>query len=108
MTIVDAACEQMGRLGDVRVEAVHLRLGSLAGVVRDALLFSFDAATEGTPLAGARLEIEDVPVSVWCGVCSAEQPLESLACRRCPVCGSATPTVVRGEELELIGLEVAG
>jgi hydrogenase nickel incorporation protein HypA/HybF len=106
LSLVDVACEEMSRLGAVRVNAVHLRLGPLSGVARDALLFSFDAAAAGTTLEGARLEIQDVPVTIWCSVCAAERSLVAVACRRCPVCHTAAREVVRGEELELIGLEV--
>jgi hydrogenase nickel incorporation protein HypA/HybF len=41
------------------VEIVHLKLGALAGVVKDALLFSWDLACADTPIAGSRLAIED-------------------------------------------------
>lgn len=106
VSLIDLACEELSRLGDVRVDAVHLRLGPLSGVVKDALLFSFETATVGTPLYGARLQIEEVPVTVWCGACFAERVLDTPVRRRCPVCNAATPDIVRGEELELIGLEV--
>jgi hydrogenase nickel incorporation protein HypA/HybF len=106
LSLVDVACEELSRLGLVRVDAVHVRVGALSGVVRDALLFSFEAAAEGTTLAGARLQIEDVPVTIWCRVCAAERSLASAAYRRCPICSTVAPDVLRGEELELVGLEV--
>jgi hydrogenase nickel incorporation protein HypA/HybF len=56
-SIVDIACEEAGRYGG-RVEVVHLKLGALSGVVREALEFSWDLACDQTPVAGARLEIE--------------------------------------------------
>jgi hydrogenase nickel incorporation protein HypA/HybF len=55
--IVEIASEEAARRG-CRVEAVHLKLGALAGVVRQALEFSWEIACEETPVAGARLEIE--------------------------------------------------
>jgi hydrogenase nickel incorporation protein HypA/HybF len=61
MSIADAASEEALRYPGTRVCAVHLRLGDLAGVVREALQFSWDASCAGTPLAGARLVIENVP-----------------------------------------------
>ncbi len=60
MSIADAAAEEALRHVGSRVCAVHLRLGDLSGVVKDALLFSWEASCEGTPLAGARLVIEEV------------------------------------------------
>jgi hydrogenase nickel incorporation protein HypA/HybF len=106
VSLIEAAAEEAERLGGVRVEALHLRLGPLSGVVREALLFSFDLAAEGTAIQGARLEIEEVPVVVFCPVCSEEQPLPSIQDFRCPVCGTPTPEVVRGRELELATMEV--
>jgi hydrogenase nickel incorporation protein HypA/HybF len=105
--LIEAATTALERLGSVQVIAVHLKLGPLSGVVKESLIFSFDAAATGTPLEGARLHVEDVPVAVWCSACNAERELSDLARRRCPICQSATPTVTRGSELELIGLEIA-
>jgi hydrogenase nickel incorporation protein HypA/HybF len=48
VALVEMACEKAADLGDVRVDALHLRLGPLSGVVREALVFSFDVAAEGT------------------------------------------------------------
>jgi hydrogenase nickel incorporation protein HypA/HybF len=59
MSIADAAVEESLRHEGARVCAVHLRLGELSGVVKDALLFSWEASCEGTPLVGARLVIEE-------------------------------------------------
>jgi hydrogenase nickel incorporation protein HypA/HybF len=105
MSLVELACEKASGLGDVRVEALHLRLGALSGVVKDALLFSFEVAAEGTPLAGARLEIEDVPLTVLCPRCAVERELGGFPLV-CPVCQTPTPQVVRGKDLELLALEV--
>jgi hydrogenase nickel incorporation protein HypA/HybF len=105
VSLIEVATEEAERLG-VRVEALHLRLGALSGVVREALLFSFELAAEGTPLEGARLEIEEVPVVVFCPACHEERVLPSLQSFLCPVCGAPTPDVVRGRELELATMEV--
>jgi hydrogenase nickel incorporation protein HypA/HybF len=106
VSLVETACEKAASLGDVRVEALHLRLGALSGVVREALLFSFDVAAEGTPLAGARLEITDVPLTVLCPSCSEERELPGFPLV-CPTCETPTPQVVRGRDLELTALEVS-
>src|SRR5687767_6566818 len=47
MELIDVASEELARLGGVHVTAVRLRVGPLSGVVKDALLFSFDAAVIG-------------------------------------------------------------
>ena len=56
--IVDLAQEE-AESRSVRVLAVHLKLGPLSGVVRHALLGSYEIACVGTPLESSRLVIED-------------------------------------------------
>ena len=106
MSLVDVASEAASRLGSVRVEALHVKLGALSGVVKEALAFSFEIATQGTALEGARLDIEDVPVTAFCPRCDAERTLDALLLLRCPVCDGALTEVRHGRELELTALEV--
>jgi hydrogenase nickel incorporation protein HypA/HybF len=106
MSLVEGACEQVQNLDRVRVLSLRLRLGALSGVVREALEFSFDLAAEGTAVAGARLEIDEIPLTVFCPTCREERELPGIQHLRCPVCGTLTPQVVRGRELELFALEV--
>jgi hydrogenase nickel incorporation protein HypA/HybF len=59
VSIIEVAEEEAARNHATRVQSVRLRLGSLAGVAKDALLFSYGIACEGTPLEGSRLLIDD-------------------------------------------------
>ncbi len=106
MSLVDRACEEVERLGGARIIAVHLRVGPLAGVVEDALTFSFDVVAADSAIAGARLVVEPVPLTAWCVPCAAERAIASPQHLRCPVCGAPTPEVRHGAELELFALEV--
>lgn len=105
LSIVDLAQEEADRRGG-RVRAVHLRLGALAGVVREALLSSYEMACADTPLEGSRLVIEEVPVVVFCPRCEAERPLNSVQWFCCAECGTPTPEVRQGKELEMVALEM--
>jgi hydrogenase nickel incorporation protein HypA/HybF len=105
MGIVEAAMDE-AKQRDVHVSAVHLRLGALSGVVKDALLFSYEVACQDTPLQGSRLLIEEVPVAVFCPQCRARRVLESVQSFTCPECGSLTGDVLQGKELEVFALEV--
>jgi len=106
LSLVDAACEKAAALGDVRVDAVFVRIGPLSGVVRDALAFCFDGAARGTAIDGARLEIAEAPLVAFCPRCMDERPLPSAQHLRCPVCDTPVGEVVGGRELELTALEV--
>jgi hydrogenase nickel incorporation protein HypA/HybF len=55
--IVEIVSEEAMRRG-CKVEAVHLKVGALSGVVREALEFSWDVARSDSPVAEARLEID--------------------------------------------------
>ena len=104
-SLVDLAAAAAADAGVARVSAVHLRVGALAGVVRDALEFSFEIAAADTPLAGARLAIEELPARVYCSRCDATATLTDSRRFRCPACGTPTAQVVQGRELELVALE---
>src|SRR4051812_32108489 len=105
-SLIELVREQLADQGPVRVTTVRLRVGPLAGVVSEALRFAFDAVAHGTPLEGARLDVEDAPLTAWCRVCLAERKLQSPQRLQCPVCGRPTPDVLTGKELELAWLEI--
>jgi hydrogenase nickel incorporation protein HypA/HybF len=106
LSLLDLVEEEAMRR-ECRVAAIHLRLGPLAGVVREALLSAYDLAREGTAMADAKLVIEEVPVVVRCPACAADRALVSTFELVCPDCGTPTPEVLRGQELEVVALEIA-
>jgi hydrogenase nickel incorporation protein HypA/HybF len=108
ISIIELAEEEAARRGDVRVSAVHLKLGPLSGVAREALLSSYELACEGTSLEGSKLVIEEMPIIVYCPKCEAERPVNSGEWFTCPACGTPTPDVVQGKELQVSALEITG
>jgi hydrogenase nickel incorporation protein HypA/HybF len=106
MSMIEMATEEAARYGAEKVTALHLKLGPLSGVVKDSLLFSYEVASNGTPLQGSRLVIEEVPVVVHCSDCAADRTIESIQRFCCPVCGALTPKVVQGNELLVVALEL--
>ena len=105
MSIVEMAEEEAEQRG-AQVSAVHLKLGALAGVVKGALLSSYEIACEGTGLEGSRLVIEEVPVVVYCSQCLAARPLVSIQMFVCPECGSPASKILEGRELQVFALEM--
>ena len=78
MSIVELAQEELERRGG-RINAVHLKLGALSGVVKEALMSSYEMACEDTPLQGSLLVFEEVPVVVFCPQCQQRRTLSSGA-----------------------------
>lgn len=106
LSIVDVAAEVADRQGGAGVIAVHLRLGPLSGVVKDALRSAYELARAGTVLAGAELIIEEIALVAFCPTCATERVLPSVQYLCCPECGTATPEIIRGRELEVVALEI--
>jgi len=106
ISLVEAAQEEAGKYDSTAIYAVHLKLGPLAGVEKDALLFSYDLAAQGTPLEGSRLIVEEVPVLVDCPVCGERRPIRSTQSFCCAVCGAPAGEIVQGRELEVTALEI--
>jgi len=107
LSIIDAIAEESVERGLSEVEAVHLKLGVFSGVDRDALLFAWQLACEGTPLEQSRLEIETVPLVIHCDTCGFDRSPPSLCEICCPDCNTPAQTIVTGRELEVVSLEVA-
>ncbi len=105
MSIVEMAQEEADRRG-VTIDAVHVDLGPLSGVVAEALLFSYEIACNGTPLEGSRLLIKEVPIEAYCPACKAQKALTSMQRFCCPECGTPTSEVIHGKELLITALEI--
>jgi hydrogenase nickel incorporation protein HypA/HybF len=84
---------------------VRVRVGRLRQVVPSSLAFSFELCAHGTPVEGAVLELEEVPVGVRCRDCGAlsERDAFPLACT---ACGALAVDVVTGEELQVESLVI--
>lgn len=108
--LTETVCKQLEAAGwnpsRQRVSVVRARVGVLSGVVSEALGTAFDAAAIGTALAGAKLEIEQANLVVWCPRCDRERAIGERPPLKCPVCGSPTPRIVQGTELEIASIEL--
>ena len=106
LAIVEAAQEEAGKQNASRVNRVDLRIGPLSGVVKDALLFSYQVSCQDTLLAGSQLVIEDVAPAVFCETCGRESEIETIQVIRCPLCNGDKVTIIRGRELEFVSMEI--
>jgi len=106
LSMIEMATEESRKRGGVKVDALHLKLGTFSGVVKDALLFSWEVACQGTPLENSRLVIEEVPVVVHCADCNADRMLDSINNFVCSVCNAPTNEILQGKELQVTALEI--
>ena len=104
-SIVDSVRQEAERHGGGRVSRIGLRIGELSGVNADALRFSFQVTVQDTELTRAELDIEEVPLGFRCLRCGAEFPAVNYE-SACPACGSADTRATRGDELQIVFLEL--
>jgi len=97
-------------------EIVHLEIGELQVISREALTQAFKVVTEGTLLEGAKLSYEDVPIIVRCEDCGFQGEVNyeddfslhfSVPVLSCPECGS-TVDIIQGNEMAVRSLTLAG
>jgi hydrogenase nickel incorporation protein HypA/HybF len=98
VSLVDEAAK--GR----RIRRVNIEIGTLSGVMSDAVAFSFDIVAEGTAADGATLNIQEVAALARCDECGREFPISTLL-TPC-VCGSHRQTLLRGDELNILNIEL--
>lgn len=90
------------------VRRIKIKHGELSTMVPEALDFAFQAMTVNTPLEGAVLEYEKVPLTMVCSACGATftPEIQELLCTPCPACGEELwHKVLTGKELHLEHLE---
>ncbi|HVX11550.1 MAG TPA: hydrogenase maturation nickel metallochaperone HypA [Pirellulales bacterium] len=106
LSVLEMAEEEAARRGNVSVAAIHIKLGPLAGVIKQALASAYDVARECTSLAECELIVDDMPLIVTCGPCGATLEARSVQDICCPNCGSVDVKIVAGRELEVSALEI--
>jgi hydrogenase nickel incorporation protein HypA/HybF len=100
---VSDLCQQEGYNS---IESVRLKVGRAAGILPDALLFAFDVAKSDTIAKKAELIIEYVPLGGVCCDCGSQFDSEERYIFACPACKSSAIKITRGDELQIIDMEV--
>ncbi|MBF0461711.1 MAG: hydrogenase maturation nickel metallochaperone HypA [Magnetococcales bacterium] len=110
LSVVTALVEQiqevLARENGCQLVSLTVAMGALSGVDRDAFEFCFPLVVEGTPLHGAQLHIEEVPLRLSCRECGAESQPDEVFLIQCMTCGSGLVEIVDGRDLVLRSLEV--
>lgn len=106
LALGQAIVDTVVRRADGRgVRQVTVRVGYLRQVVPDSLQFAWEMLTDGSDLAGCRLDIDHVPAVVACRTCAARTTLE-WPVLICGSCEGFEVDVVSGEELVIATMDV--
>ncbi|HXX53725.1 MAG TPA: hydrogenase maturation nickel metallochaperone HypA [Thermodesulfovibrionales bacterium] len=104
--ILDIINDRCTAEGYQRIESVRLKIGRAAGIMPEALLFSFDVAKMGTPAENAMLIIDNIPLGGVCGECRSEFEVDEAYVLSCPRCGSSAFKIQKGYEMEIAEMDV--
>ena len=103
--VLEIALDVSAQHDNLPICGITLEIGVLQRIVPEALDFAFEAATTGTPVEGARLEWRLVPLEVLCDTCETRYE-PSSPFWVCPHCGNTRGVPVRGDELNVVGVEL--
>ncbi len=106
-SLTEIVDEYAAEHGVTRVKQINVRLGEMSAMTR-ALHFCFGSVSEGTSCEGAILNIEVIPLTVYCGTCDDVKAPTGRYSFRCPDCGMPAHKVMTGREMQLASIALFG
>ena len=107
MEIIDIAISSIpDDIKNARVEKVNLKVGKMSAIVVESLRFCFEIVAKDTPLSGAKLNVEEIPVVARCRECDFEWTVNKPAFT-CSKCKSGLIDIISGRELDIASIELA-
>lgn len=104
-SLVEILQEEMARHNASTLKSVRLHIGQLSAIVPDSLSFCFEVITTGTPLEGAQLIMEIIPIRGKCKSCGEDFEIKDYAFV-CPKCDSPEIETISGQDLSIVEMEV--
>ncbi len=105
MSIVDLASDYAARDNAKHVSEIEIEVGSLSGVVIDALDFAMESAVKNTICEGAKWKIIEIKARGACPDKNTSYEISDLY-SACPYCGKFGHELVQGKELRVKSLLV--
>lgn len=104
--VMDAVTKSAHEAGADKVLKVTLSVGEMTECIQDALVFAFEALTEGDPfVSDAELTINMIKPKSRCLECGAEFEHDRFH-MFCPECDSFATELLAGRELQIDSIEV--
>jgi hydrogenase nickel incorporation protein HypA/HybF len=100
LSIVETVGEQLKEHGAKEAAEVELEIGSMSGVVIEALEFALEEAVKLSMMQHARITIREIPASMRCLACAHEfEPVDIIT--PCPACGHLYSDLIAGGEMKI-------
>ena len=88
-----------------RVCTVNIQFGEMVQIVPDIFRFTFEETSRNTPVEGAELKIEVIPVKIRCLHCLKESEISKEDRYECVNCNSVDMDIIQGKELLIKSIE---
>lgn len=105
MDLVEQLSEVVRKENASEVLEINVVIGAMSGVERVPFEFAFPEAARNTPLEGARLNIEEIPLVLKCNDCGLLAEADELV-MICSGCNSISVEIVKGREFLVKSMEV--
>lgn len=105
MNIVDIALKTAKQSNAEKINAIEIEVGTLAGVMTDALTFCLEAASKNTAAEHAVIEIIKTPGKARCQGCNMEFNIQAYF-EECPDCGEFLTDIIQGKDLRVLSITV--
>lgn len=105
MSIVEICAEEVSKASAKRVCRVEVEVGTMSGVVAEALEFAWDPAAQGSCAEDAELIIIQTEAMARCKACGAEFGVDSFY-DACPACSDFGYDIIKGNELRVKSVTV--
>jgi len=105
MGIVDIASDHAHKNNASQVVEIEIEVGSLSGIVIEALDFAMEAAIQNSICDRAQWKIVEVPAIAICPETKKEYPIKDLH-SKCPFCEKYGHDLISGRELRVKSLLV--
>ncbi len=105
INIVDIAAAETKKAGARRVTELNVDVGSLSGVIVEALAFAMEVAVRDTVMEKAKVNIHQIQARARCRSCGEELQIADFF-ELCPKCNSSDLQIIQGQELQVRSLNV--
>ena len=103
--IIDLAIEHAARENASSILSITVEIGTISGVIPEAVEFAFDVCSKGTIAEGASLEIHHIAGQGHCLDCDQHSMLDAPT-PVCPQCGSLSLEITKCQEMKFTEMEI--
>ena len=103
--IIDVAVQTIPSENYHLVKAIRISIGEFCNIIPDSLLFCYNSLIDSSPILNCRLEIESIPLTVYCSSCNVNIEIKQPNFF-CSKCGGTDIKIVSGQELSIKEIEL--